>query len=38
MRRLGILESVSAALLERETLDEKEFKGLLGLTSANILA
>jgi cell division protease FtsH len=36
--RRGILDSVSAALLEKETLDEKEFKGLLGLTSANILA
>ncbi|MDR2943010.1 MAG: ATP-dependent zinc metalloprotease FtsH [Treponema sp.] len=33
-----ILDSISSALLEKETLDEKEFKGLLGLTSANILA
>jgi len=36
--RRDILDSVSAALLEKETLDEKEFKSLLGLTSANILA
>jgi cell division protease FtsH len=35
--RRDILDSVSAALLEKETLDEKEFKSLLGLTSANIL-
>jgi cell division protease FtsH len=36
--RRDVLDSVSAALLEKETLDEKEFKSLLGLTSANILA
>jgi len=34
--RRDILDSISAALLEKETLDEKEFKSLL--TSANIYA
>jgi len=36
--RRDILDSISSALLEKETLDEKEFRGLLGLTSANIYA
>jgi cell division protease FtsH len=36
--RRDILDNVSAALLEKETLDEKEFKSLLRITSANILA
>jgi len=36
--RRDILDSISSALLEKETLDEKEFRGLLGLTSANIFA
>ncbi|MDR2159270.1 MAG: ATP-dependent zinc metalloprotease FtsH [Treponema sp.] len=29
-KRRGILDQVAAALLERETLDEKEFRGLIG--------
>jgi cell division protease FtsH len=32
--RRGILDSIAAALLEKETLDEKEFKALLGEGSA----
>jgi cell division protease FtsH len=32
-KRRGILDQVAAALLERETLDEKEFKALVGLSS-----
>jgi cell division protease FtsH len=36
--RRDILDSISAALLEKETLDEKEFKSLLRSTSANIFA
>jgi cell division protease FtsH len=31
----GVLDSVSAALLEKETLDEKEFKALLAETAAS---
>ena len=33
-----ILDSISSALLEKETLEEKEFRALLGFTSANIYA
>jgi len=36
--RRVILDSISSALLEKETLDEKEFKSLVGLTSASIYA
>ncbi len=36
--RRDVLDSVSSALLEKETLDEKEFKSLIGFTSANIFA
>jgi len=36
--RRVILDSISAALLEKETIDEKEFKSLIGLTSASIYA
>jgi cell division protease FtsH len=36
--RRDVLDNISLALLEKETLDEKEFKSLLGSTSANIFA
>ena len=30
----GVLDAIATALLEKETLDEKEFKALLGLMAA----
>jgi cell division protease FtsH len=32
-QRRGVLDQVAAALLEKETLDEKEFKALIGQES-----